>query len=209
GAATTFAFLETAPTSQSLREAAKGVGGPAIRHKATLGGNLVAARFDGDGCVAVLAMPTIVEVASLERGTRQVQIDEFFKEKEGLTSLLPDELLTRIIIPANWRTGWYEIGKREGASHSIICCAIGISPQGDVRIALGGAGPSVCRSKAAEDQIKRDGLNPAAIATAAQAVITEVSPESNLHASANYRRAMCGVMVKRVLNELLDRRPSK
>src|SRR5204862_6985106 len=97
GACTPFRHLETIARLDALATASKGVGGPAIRNRATLGGNLVSARNDGDGSVAVLALPRHVELRSLATGTRMISIDDFFGANEGETALQDDELLTRVI----------------------------------------------------------------------------------------------------------------
>jgi len=198
-AGTPFRQLETKTFLGALAIASKGVGGPAIRNRATLGGNLASARNDGDGSVATLAFPSQIELTSLEGGIRRVLIDDFFGPEEGDTAIREDELLTKITIPKGWRSAWYEVGNRIGASHSIVCCAAALSREGCVRIALGGAAKTVCRAKKAEKIISTGGLTDAYIQKAMSAVRDEVTPATDWHASADYRREMCAVIVKRVL----------
>lgn len=197
-----FRTLEEEAPLGALATAARGVGGPAIRNRATLGGNLIAASPEGDGCVATLAIPSRVELRSLTHGARMVSIDDFFGPEEGKTALRPDELLTKILVPKGWRSVWSEVGIRTGASHSLVCSAIGQAPTGEVRIALGGAGPSVRRAKGAEAEIARGELGDAAIKRATDALAAEIHPVDDWRASADYRRAMCAVMVRRLLISL-------
>ena len=208
GACVTFETLEKSPLC-ALAEAAKGVGGPAIRRRATLGGNLVSARKDGDGCVAALAFSSFVELSTIS-GSRLISIDDFFGPQEGRTALRNDELLTKIIVPNGAISAWCEVGVRLGASHSIVCCAGSLVGGKIVRIAFGGAGKTVARTRAAEDIVEKGGLTDRSISAATKSVRNEVKPITDWHASAGYRREMAAVMAKRVLLSLRqtrDKRP--
>lgn len=182
------------------------VGGPAIRNRGTIAGNLGTASPAGDGCVALLALDASVELSHASRGVRTVPIAGYFTGFRK-TALLPDELVTAVTIPANWRSAWYKIGKRGSINISLVCCAIGLSPRGDVRIGFGCVAPTVIRSHGAEAIIARDGFTDAAIESAAQAAMNDVSPIDDHRASAAYRRAMCGVLTRRLLRQLRDERP--
>jgi xanthine dehydrogenase small subunit len=203
GAGICFRQLER-PSLGALSIAAKGVGGPAIRNRATLGGNLATARNDGDGSVAALALSCELELRSVARGSRRISIDHFFGATAGLTDIKDDELLTRIFIPSNQQSAWCEVGSRIGASHSIICCAASISKKGEVRLAFGGAAPAVCRVQKAEKVASVGGLSDQSIRKAMDVVRAEVKPITDWHGSAQYRREMCAIMTKRVLSSLRD-----
>ncbi|HVP11601.1 MAG TPA: FAD binding domain-containing protein [Phycisphaerae bacterium] len=206
-AGATFARLGRLPV-RALAEAAMSVGGPAIRNRATIGGNLGTASPAGDGCTALLAMDAQVELAHASRGTRLIPIDEYFLGYRK-TALLADELITRILVPAGWSSAWYKIGKRSSINISIACCAVGVSPNNDIRIAFGCVAPTVIRAKKAEAIIEKGGLADAAIADAAAVVTSEVSPIDDQRASGSYRRAMCGVILRRLLTQLRDERPAQ
>ena len=203
GACVTFRAIESNRSLGALAAAARGVGGPAIRNRATIGGNLASARTDGDGCVALLAFPSSVELANHTRGCRVVSIDQFFGMREGDTAALDDELITTISLPDKWRSAWREVGVRKGSSHSIVCGAAGMSTAGEVRIALGGVADTVLRIRAAEEEIQRSGGTESSISRAQQAVADTVKPTSNWRASAAYRSAMGVVIVGRLLTDLL------
>lgn len=204
GGGATFTQLGRLPV-RSLAEAAMTVGGPAIRNRGTIAGNLGTASPAGDGCVALLALDAEVELAHSTRGRRAIPIDEYFSGFRQ-TALLADELITAVRLPADWRTAWYKIGKRGSINISLVCCAIGISPEGAVRIALGCVAPTVIRARSAEAIIEKDGMTDAAIEAAAEAAMGDASPIDDHRASAAYRRAMCGVLVRRLLRELMEER---
>jgi len=187
----------------ALSQAAVTVGGPAIRNRATIAGNLGTASPAGDGCVALLATDAVVELAHPARGTRRVPIADYFTGFKQ-TTLKPDELITGVHVPDGWRSAFYKIGKRGAINISVVCAAIGLSPDGGVRIALGSVAPTVLRAAEAEAIIEQDGCAEEAIEAAAQSAMREVSPIDDHRATASYRRAMCGVLVRRLLRRLRD-----
>ena len=188
---------------RALAEAAMTIGGPAIRNRGTIAGNLGTASPAGDACVALLALNAEVELTHATRGRRTVSIDDYFTGFRK-TAMQPDELITAVRIPADWRSVWYKIGKRGSINISLVCCAIGQSPAGETRIAFGCVAPTVIRAKTAEAIVARDGLTDAAIEAAAEAAMKNVAPIDDHRCTAAYRRAMCGVLTRRLLRELRD-----
>jgi carbon-monoxide dehydrogenase medium subunit len=68
-----------------------------------------------------------------------------------------------------------------------------------VRLATAGAAATPQRLRACEEILERDGLGDAAIAAAARRASELVDPDSDLHASADYRRHLVGVLTERAL----------
>ncbi|MBX3395638.1 MAG: xanthine dehydrogenase family protein subunit M [Phycisphaerae bacterium] len=198
----TFSQLGRLPV-RCLADAAMTVGGPAIRNRGTIAGNLGTASPAGDGCVALLAIDALVELSNADRGSRTISIADFFRGFRQ-TALQPDELITGVSFPTDWRTAWYKIGKRGSINISIVCCAVGLSPRGDVRISFGCVAPTVVRSRGAESIITQGGISDETISEAARAAMLEVAPIDDHRASAAYRRAMCGVLTRRLLTQLRD-----
>lgn len=188
---------------RSLAQAAMTVGGVAIRNCGTIAGNLGTASPAGDGCVALMALDAEIELRHAKRGSRIIPIHEYFTGFRK-TALLADELISSVRIPTYWRTAWYKIGKRGSINISLVCCAIGISPRGDIRIAFGCVAPTVTRAKLAESIIQKDGISDKSIEAAAQSAMKEVSPIDDHRCSAAYRRAMCGALTRRLLRQLKD-----
>lgn len=202
GGGATFSRLGRMPV-RCLAQAAMTVGGPAIRNRGTIAGNLGTASPAGDGCVALMAMDAEIELTHARRGRRSIPIDDYFTGFRQ-TALLADELITGVHFSADWRTAWYKIGKRSSINISLVCCAVGLSPGGDVRIAFGCVAPTVMRARSAESILETDGLSDDAVEAAAAAAMQEVSPIDDHRASAAYRRAMCGVLTRRLLSQLRD-----
>jgi len=185
----------------ALARAAMSTGGPAIRNRGTIAGNLGTASPAGDGCVALLANDAFVELTHATRGVRSIPIADYFTGFRK-TALLADELITSVRVPADWKTAWQKIGKRGSINISLVCGAGGVSPTGAVRLAYGCVAPTVIRAKSAEAIIDRDGWSDGAIEAAAQAAMKDVAPIDDHRASATYRRAMVGVVTRRLLKEL-------
>lgn len=183
-----------------LREACLSIGGPQIRNRGTLAGNLGTASPAGDACVAMLALHAEVTLTHAKRGSRTLPVRDYFLDYRR-TELQPDELITAVSFPRNWQTAWYKIGKRGSVNISIVCAAVGRSPEGKFGVAFGSVGPYPLYAPRTEALLNDAKLTPALIDEAAGLAMKEVSPISDHRASANYRRAMCGTLLRRLLTE--------
>jgi CO/xanthine dehydrogenase FAD-binding subunit len=75
----------------------------------------------------------------------------------------------------------------------------------DVRIGLGGVAATPIRAKKAEGVLKGKKITDALLAKAGQAASEETSPTSGIEASAEYKKELAGILVKRVGKEALER----
>jgi carbon-monoxide dehydrogenase medium subunit len=201
GAGTTFSQMGCLDI-RCLQEAALSVGGPQIRNAGTIGGNLVTASPAGDGIVALLVLDAQVELASAERGRRWLDLDKDWFLGYRDTALADDELVTRVRVRSDYNTAWYKIGKRGAVNISIICCAAARTSEGQYRLAFGSVHFRPVRAPAAERLLAGPAPTQAAIEQAAQSVMREVSPIDDHRGGADYRRAMCGVLTRRLVRSL-------
>jgi carbon-monoxide dehydrogenase medium subunit len=67
------------------------------------------------------------------------------------------------------------------------------------RIALTGVGPTPLRVTAAEGLLVGHALEPDLVSRAIEAVRAMIQPETDLHASSDYRRHLAGVLTGRAL----------
>jgi carbon-monoxide dehydrogenase medium subunit len=74
----------------------------------------------------------------------------------------------------------------------------------EARIALGGVGPAAFRATAAEKLLSQEGLSDEVIEEAAAAAASMADPISDPHASAEYRRKMVRVFVKRAIRQAME-----
>lgn len=200
--------LQTSPVIHRrcplLAEAAAQIGNVRVRHRGTLGGSLAHADPAAELPLVATALGATLEVRRAE-GVREVAADTFFRGYL-LTDLEPGELVTGVRIPAAGRATGYglaELVRRTGDFAIVAACAVmDVDDSGRCRhvsLTLGGVGPQPLRVRRAEARLVDEVLTDRRIAQAADAVPDEVSPESDIHASAAYRRAMARVMASRAL----------
>ncbi len=201
---TTFAQLAELDI-RCLAAAARSVGGPQIRHRATIAGNLATASPAGDGSTALLALDADVELSHAQRGARWIKLTDYFQDYRR-TALAADELITRVRLPAPQAvraSAWYKIGKRGAVNISVVCAAAARLADGRVCLALGSVAPVPMRCVRAERLIGTAPLTDELIEVAAEAAQREARPIDDWRASADYRRAMCGVLTRRLLRCLV------
>lgn len=200
GPLATHAMLEGTSFSASVAEAARTVGGPAIRNRGTLAGNLGTASPAGDVNIALLAHDATVDLLSV-RGQRTLKLQEFFVGP-GRTQIAADEMIHAIRIPRARASGFLKIGKRRSVAISVVCAAAARLEDGRVCIALGSVAPTPFRAERAEAYLADRGLSAESIAQAARIVQEEVRPIDDHRAGADYRRAVSGVLARRLLSRI-------
>lgn len=209
GGGATFARLARLPVA-CIAGAALSVGGPQIRNRATIGGNLGTASPAGDGSTALLSLDAQIEVRNT-RGSRVIPARDFFLDYRK-TALAPDELITAVAFPATWTTGWQKLGKRGAMNISLVCCSVGLSESGEFRIAFGSVGPFPLLAPktgkfltSAAKWNRRTGkvaLEEPAAGEAVRIAAQEVRPIDDFRGSSEYRRAMSGVLLRKVLRTI-------
>ena len=214
GSGVTFAdLLEWRPggaLEALMRPMAKAFAGPLIRNLATLGGNICDASPAADLSPPLLALAARVKLESAEGATRVLPLEEFFQGVRR-TARRPDELLTSIELPRPDpadQAFYYKLGKRKADAISIVSIAILLRRKSDkvehVRIALGAVAPVAMRAPEAETLLLGNELSERTIIAAAAAAAAEVSPIDDFRASADYRRQMVEVLVRRGLGEIMS-----
>jgi carbon-monoxide dehydrogenase medium subunit len=186
-----------------LSQAVSRIGSTPVRNFGTLGGNLCHNEMGSDPPTALLALNATAECVST-RGKRKLPLAQLFTDYFE-TSLQPDEILTGIEIPAYPATanGVYLKYTNRPGDLAIVGVAVLIAiRQGvceDVRLALGGVGPVSFRAAQAEALLRDRTFDDRTLDKVATAAAEISDPISDAHASANYRRKMVKVFVKRAL----------
>lgn len=176
-----------------LAHVAGQVGDPQVRHRGTIGGSVAHGDPASDLPAAVLALGGTF-VAQSPRGEREIPAEDFF---QGFleTALAPDEMLTEIRVPKS--TGGWSFQKFNRRAQDWAIVGVAAAVNGSARVALVNMGPTPCRAGAVEAA-----LAGGAAPTEAAALAPEgLEPPADLHASANYRRHLATVLVRRALEE--------
>jgi len=193
-----------------LAEAVRRVATPAIRTSGTIGGNLAYAEAASDPAPALLCHDAEVRVVG-PGGARTVPIARFFRGFYE-AALEPGEIVTAVRVPpppAGARGGYIKFTSRSAEDKPLIGVAalIVLDLSGrctDARVALGGAAPTPIRAEGAERILRGEAVSDAAMRAAAEAAAQDADPLSDLMGSANYRREMIRVWVRRLLAKLRD-----
>jgi len=219
GGGTTIAQLLTHPLIAEhglpLRQAAAKLGNPLVRNRATVAGNLVNASPAADTAPPLMALSAEVELTS-QAGSRRVPLAEFIVGVNK-TSIRPDELLTAIrwpTPPAQSAAGFYKIGLRKADACSVINAAAMVAWDEDnrcqqVRIVIGAAAPKPVRAREAEAALQGQPLTDDVIAEAAHLAAQATQPIDDIRGTAVYRRRMAQVIVRRLLTQIVEARPSR
>jgi aerobic carbon-monoxide dehydrogenase medium subunit len=214
GAMTTHADIERARAVRDgwplLADAVRRVATPAIRTSGTIGGNLAYAETASDPAPALLCLDAEVRVAG-PGGQRVVPIARFFRGFYE-AALEPGEIVTAVRVPpapAGARGGYVKYTSRSAEDKPLVGVAalVALDASGrciEARIGLGGAAPTPMRAAQAERALRGEALTDAAVRAAAEAAAREADPLSDLMGSADYRREMVRVWVRRLLVALRD-----
>jgi CO/xanthine dehydrogenase FAD-binding subunit len=199
--------LETSPVIARhlpvLSHAMTHVAHLAIRNRGTIGGSLSHADPAAELPMMARLLDAEIDVTSAT-GRRTVAARDFFLG--ALTvDLAADELVTEIVFPKlPPRTGWgfQEVARRGGDFALAAAAATLTVTAGQVtgaRVAVIGAGETARRAAETEALLIGRALEPALLDAATKAARAGIEPNTDLQASADYRRHLVGVLVGRVL----------
>lgn len=183
----------------------------AIRNRGTVGGSLVHADPAAEWGALVHALDARLVVARRGAEPRVVAAAAFFS---GLltTVLEPQDLLVEVRLPA-WPqgAGWsfQELSRRHGDfALAGVACRLSLDAAGrcsGVGLGLIGVGDTPVRAAAAETVVTGQPAGAELFREAAAQAAADISPMSDLHASAEYRRHLTEVLVFDALTEASQR----
>ncbi len=212
GALTTHAEIAASSDVQqhaaALAEAAGQIGDPAVRNRGTIGGNLAHADPASDLPTVLAALGATFSVVG-PNGERSVAADGFF---EGLmmTSLGENEVLTGITVPAAVGSAYAKF-PHPASRYAVVGAAASVTVSNGscsaASVAVGGLTPAPVRCGAVESALAGQALTAETIAAAAEAVADDVGDDliGDVFASADYRKAIAPVYVRRALAAAAER----
>lgn len=191
-----------------LRDAAGFIGHIQIRNRGTVGGSLAHAFPSAELPVAMVTLDASFTVRSATT-QRTVRAEDFFLSYMT-TVLEPGELLTEIDVPAlpvNSGCSYQEVNRRHGdfalAGAASILALDGHGVISHARLTLTGVTP--IRSRETEEFLLGKKPSEAVFREAAQHATKNLEQDSDIHASAEYRREACAVLAKRALMQAAQR----
>jgi aerobic carbon-monoxide dehydrogenase medium subunit len=159
-----------------------------VRHRGTIGGSL--ANNDPSACYP---SATLATGATVVTDRREIKADDYF---QGMftTALEQDEIITRVIFPIPQAAN-YQKFKNPASRYAMVGVFVARFPTG-VRVAITGAGQNGVFRHTAFEQALSANFSPDAIA----GIETPADDlNSDIHASAEYRAHLIGVMTKRAV----------
>jgi probable selenate reductase FAD-binding subunit len=212
GATTTMTDLEESPSVRTLAggilaHAAASCGSVQVRNIATIGGNMAHGSPAADLAPPLLALDAAVVLASA-RSRQKLGIGHYLAmqaQRKGANSLLVEIQIPQK--PSGAHRGWsFQKLGRTAVDISLVSVAAGLELDAHgklkwARIALGAVAPMAIRAAETEKLITGRILDRNLLEEAGTAVKREVSPISDHRASADYRREMSGVLLRRALEE--------
>ena len=212
------------PLAQACRE----VGAPQIRNRATVAGNLITGSPANDTITPLMALDAVLTLRCVQ-GERQVPLSQFYtgvrKTILQPNEMLVD-IAFKALSP-HQRGCYLKLGLRRAQAISVVNCAVVVTDDGgrttedgqsttddrrpatsdqqppaasrQVKIALGAVAPTIVRVPSAEAYLVGKALTDETIREAARLAAQSVNPISDVRASADYRRDMVEVLVRRAL----------
>jgi carbon-monoxide dehydrogenase medium subunit len=192
-----------------LIQAAKTLGSVQIRNVATIGGNLCNGSPAADMALPLLVLEAKVRLQSTQ-GNRDLTLEKFFRGP-GQTSLSRDEIMTDILLELpepNTKTIFLKNG-RTRMDLAVASVAAMIQTEGNrcvkARVATGSVAPTPLRLFEVEALLGGATLSQDLLIEAQQLASRSVSPITDIRTTADYRRHLAGILVKRAIQKLWEK----
>jgi carbon-monoxide dehydrogenase medium subunit len=193
-----------------LAETCRQVATIRIRSMATIGGALAHADPYQDTPPVLMVLDAMVRLHS-KKGTREVPVSDLFTGYYE-TVIQPDELVTEVLIPpqpSGSGSVFIKFLPQTHDDYATVAVAARITLQNerisDTRVALGAAASTPLRAKVVEDALRGQAPTPDVLRDAAALVASVVDPIPDFRGSANYKRDMAVVFVRRALAQAVMR----
>lgn len=186
------------------------IGSVQIRNRGTIGGSIAHADPAAQLPAMLLLVDGWVEVNG-PQGERTIPASELFLTY-FTTTVAPGEIITRVVLPlppagAGWC--YQQIARRDGDfALAAVACWVDLDEDGscrEARLALSGVADAPVRAYEAEKLLRGRILDDGLAAAVAEAVQADIEPESDIHATAEYRRHVAGVLARRAVSAAWDR----
>ena len=171
-----------------LAEVPGSIGDPQVRNRGTIGGSIANNDPNADYPAAVLGLG-----ATIITNKRRIAADDFFTGMFS-TALEDGEIITKVSFPIAKKAA-YEKFKHPASGFALV--GVFVSKRGaDIRVAVTGAGANgVFRVKSFEEALKKR----FAAKSLEGMTIPAAGMNSDIHASAEYRAHLVGVLARRAL----------
>jgi len=193
-----------------LAQTAAEIGDPQVRNRGTLGGSIAHSDPAADYPAALLALDAEIEIHN-SAGTRIVPAADFFVDL--FTSVLAEgELVVAVHVPLlriGAGTAYKKLPQQaSGFAVTGVATVLERDAKGTctrIAVAVTGVGPRPFRATAVETALVGKNLNERTISDACRQIAASIDALSDIHASAEYRKAMTDVFAKRAIADAAAR----
>jgi carbon-monoxide dehydrogenase medium subunit len=193
----------------ALAKACWEVGSPQIRNRGTIVGNLITASPANDSIPPLMALGAEINLKSTE-SERSVPLDQFYRGVRQ-TMLNPSEVVTGVAFPVpgiNTRSTFIKVALRRAQAIAVVNLAAVIKFDGpqviDAKITMGSVAPTVIHVNSAEKFLVGKSITTEVATEAGDIASSDAQPIDDLRGSADYRREMIRVSVRRALLALAE-----
>lgn len=189
-----------------LCQGAVEIGGPQIRNRGTVGGNLANASPAADLAPPLIVLGALVEVTE---ASAAIPLAEFFTGP-GQTVLQPGQIIRRVTFakPAPNQGGCYlKLGKRKAMAIATASVAVLVTVAdgrlADVRICLGSVAPVPLQAKKTAALLRGQRVDSLELPGALKQLQAEISPIDDIRGTAEYRRQAAEALCQRALRQAI------
>ena len=175
----------------ALAGLAAGIGDPQVRHRGTIGGSIANNDPAADYPAACVGLD-----ATIRTNRRHIAADDFFSDAFA-TALQDNEVVTAVSFPIPSKASYMKFPNR--ASRFAIVGVMVVELRDAIRVAVTGAGSGVFRDTMIEQALTAEFSVDAITGSGADEAVLN----SDVHASALYRKHLIGVMAKRAVASAL------
>ncbi len=194
----------------ALAEVASLIGGVQIQNRASVGGNLCNAAPSADSIPALIVLRATCRIAG-PGGTREIEVERFCTGPGG-NVLQEGELLVSLHLPPpEARSGARYLRFTPRNEMDIAVAGAGVAVRVEdgtfqsARIALAAVAPTPLFVSEAGNWLAGKPVNAESITEAAGMARSAAKPITDMRGTAEYRRHLCGVLVRRALEAAVER----
>lgn len=194
-----------------LSEAAVSMGGPQVRNMATIGGNVCNGAVSADSATTLFALNSKL-LLRRKNEERIISIKEFYLGP-GKVSILPDEILVKIIVRKEDYEGYKGNYIKFSNRKAMDIAMLGVSVVGaiennkfkDLRISLGVAAPTPIRCLKAEEFAMDIDISMKNIKVISEKALLDAKPRNSWRGSKDFREHLIKELTKRGILEVIKR----